>query len=57
MGKPEVKRTPEELCRWENNIKTDVNETGWGGADWSHLAQDRDQWTAHLNTVINIRIP
>jgi hypothetical protein len=29
--------------RWENNIKIDLREKGWGGMDWIDLAQDRDQ--------------
>jgi len=31
----------------------DVEETGWEGADWMHLVQDRNQWQAHVNTVTN----
>jgi len=27
------------------------------GADWIHLAQDRDKWQAHVNTVVNIQVP
>jgi hypothetical protein len=34
----------------------DHREIGWGGIDWIHLNQDRDQWRAIVNTVINIRI-
>jgi hypothetical protein len=30
--------------RWEGNIKMDLREAGWGGMDWIHPAQDRDQW-------------
>jgi hypothetical protein len=33
----------------------DVGETGWGGMKWIDLANDRDQWRAVLNTVMNIR--
>jgi hypothetical protein len=29
--------------RWEDNIKMDLREIGWGGMDWIGLAQDRDQ--------------
>jgi hypothetical protein len=41
--------------RWEDNIKTDFR--GWGGMDWINLAQDRDQWRALMNTVMNLRVP
>jgi hypothetical protein len=30
---------------------------GWEGVDWMHLAQDRDQWQAVVNTVMNLRVP
>jgi hypothetical protein len=44
-------------CRWEDNIKMDLREIGWGGMDWKDLAQDRDQWRAVVNTVMNLRVP
>jgi len=34
-----------------------LTEIGWEGVDWMHLAQDRDQWRAVLNTVMGLRIP
>jgi hypothetical protein len=37
----------------ENNIKMNRREIGWAGMEWIHLAQDRDQWKALVNTVIN----
>jgi hypothetical protein len=40
-----------------DNIKMDVREIGWIGMDWIDLAQDRDQWRALLNTVMNLQIP
>jgi hypothetical protein len=39
-------------CRWEDNIKIDLRETGKGGMDWICLTQDRDQWQTHVNPVM-----
>jgi hypothetical protein len=33
-----------------------IFETGWSGTDWIDLAQDRDQWRALVNTVLNLQI-
>jgi hypothetical protein len=57
-GKPEEK-TPlgRPRRRWEDNIKIDVREIGWGDMDCIDLARDRDQWRALVNTVMNIRVP
>jgi hypothetical protein len=58
MGNPEGKIHLERTRRgWEDNIKTDLTEIGLGGIDWIDLAQDRDQWRALVNTVMNIRVP
>jgi hypothetical protein len=35
----------------------DLREIGWDGMDWIDLAQDRDQWRAYVNTVMNLRVP
>jgi len=45
-----------EWSRWVGSIKTDIGEIGWEGVDWMHLAQDRDQWRAPVNTVLNLRV-
>jgi len=34
--------------RWEDNIKMDLQEVGWGGIDWTDLAQYRDRWQAPI---------
>jgi hypothetical protein len=39
------------------NIKMDLREIGWDDGDWIDLAQDRDQWRALVNTIMNLRIP
>jgi hypothetical protein len=42
--------------RWEDFMKLDHTEIVWGGIDWINLAQDREQWWALLNTVMNIQV-
>jgi hypothetical protein len=34
----------------------DLRENGWGGMDWSDLAQDMDQWRALVNTLMKLRV-
>jgi hypothetical protein len=34
-----------------------LREIGWDVMDWINLAQDRDQWRALVNTVMNLRVP
>jgi hypothetical protein len=40
-----------------DKIKMDLRETGWDVMDWIDLAQDRDQWRALVNTVMNLWVP
>jgi hypothetical protein len=42
--------------RWEDNIKMDFQEVGWGDIDWIDLAQNRDRWRALVNAVMNLRV-
>jgi hypothetical protein len=43
--------------RCEYDIKTNLREIGWDGMNWIHLAQDRYQWRAAVNMVMNILVP
>jgi hypothetical protein len=57
VGRPEGKRPLGRPWRgWENNIKMDLREIGIDGANWIRLAQDRVQWRAFENTVMNLRV-
>jgi len=58
VGKPEEKRPlGRPRCRWEDNIKMDLQEVGCGGIDWIELAQDRDRWWELVNVVMNLQVP
>jgi hypothetical protein len=58
VGKPEGKRSlGRPGHRWVDNIKMDLREIGWYGVDWIDMAQDRNQWRALVNTVLNLRVP
>jgi hypothetical protein len=58
VGKPEGRRPlGRPRRRWEDNIKMDLREVGWGGIDWINLAEDRDRWRALVNAVMNLRVP
>jgi hypothetical protein len=58
VGKPEGKRPlGRPRLRWIDNIKIVLREIGWDGVDWIDLGQDRDQWRALVNTVMNLRVP
>jgi hypothetical protein len=56
VGKPEGKRplrSPRH--RWEDGIRMDLRETGWG-VDWIRLAQNRDRWLTVVNAMMNLRV-
>jgi hypothetical protein len=60
MRKPEGNNSLREFVRrWEDNIRSKMvlREIGWGGMDWTVLAQDRDQWRALVDTAMNLRVP
>jgi hypothetical protein len=58
VGRPKSKRPlGRPRRRWEDNIKLDLKEIGIDGAKRIQLAQDRVQWRAFVNTVMNLRDP
>jgi hypothetical protein len=58
VGKPEGKRLlGRPRYRWVDNIKMDLREIGWAVVDWMDIVQERNQWRALVNTVLNLRVP
>jgi hypothetical protein len=58
LGKLEGKRPlGKPRCRWEDNIKRDLQEVEGGCLDWMERAQGRDSWWALVSTVMNFRVP
>ena len=58
VRKPERKRPlGRPRCRWEDNIKMDLQEVGGGCKAWMELAQDRDRWRALVSPMMNLRLP
>jgi len=58
LGKPDGKRPlVRPRSRWVDNIRTDLQEVGFGYVDWIRLAQDRDRWRKLVSAVMNLRFP
>jgi hypothetical protein len=58
VGRSEGKRPlGRPRSRWEDKIKMGFREIGIDGANWIQLAQDRVQWRAFVNTVMNLWVP
>jgi hypothetical protein len=58
VGNPEEKRPlGRPRRRWVDNINIDLREIGFDGMNCIDLTQDRDQWRALVNTVMNHRVP
>jgi hypothetical protein len=57
-GKPEGKRPfGRPRCRWQDNIKMDLQEVGWRDMDWIYLTLDRYKWRDVVNKIMNLRVP
>jgi hypothetical protein len=57
VGKPEGKRPlGRPRRRWEDGIRIDLREIGFGGVDWILLSQGRDRWRAVVSAVMNLRV-
>jgi hypothetical protein len=57
VGNPEGKRAlGRPRRRWVENINMDLGDIGWDDVGWIDMGQDRDQWRALVNTVMNIRV-
>jgi hypothetical protein len=55
VGNPEGQRQlGRPRRRFVDNIKMDLE---WDGMDWFDLAQDREQWSALVNAVMNLWVP
>jgi hypothetical protein len=57
VGKPERKRPlGRPRHRWEDGIRMDLREIGWGSMKWIQLAKDRDWWQAIVNALMNLQV-
>jgi hypothetical protein len=41
---------------WDDYIKIDLQEVGWGGMDWMDLAKDMDKQQALVNALMNLQV-
>jgi hypothetical protein len=58
VGKPEGnKPIGRPRRRWVDSVELDLSEIELDGTDWIDVAQDRDQWRALVNMVMNLRVP
>jgi hypothetical protein len=58
VGKPEGKGPlGRPRHSWEDNIKMDFQEVGWGDMNWTDPAQERDRWWTLLNAVMKLWVP
>ena len=56
-GKPTGKRPlGRSMCRWEDNIRMDLEEIGINAGNWVYWSQDRNYWRALVNATLNLRV-
>jgi hypothetical protein len=56
VRKPERKRPlARSRCRWEDNIKMDIQEVRWG-MGWIDLVRKMERWRALVNAVMSLRV-
>ena len=57
-GKPTGMRPLGRLrCRWEDNIRMDLEELGINAGNLVDSAQDRNYWRALVNAALNLQVP
>ena len=57
-GTPAGKRSlARSRCRWEDNIRMDLEEVGINAGNWVDSTQDRNYWRALVNAALNLRVP
>jgi hypothetical protein len=57
VGKPEGKGPlGRSKHRWEDGIRMDHRETGWGSVQWIQMAQERDRWQSLVSVVMNLEV-
>jgi hypothetical protein len=57
VGEPEGKRPLKRpRRRWVDSTKIHLRETEWDGTDWVDMAENREQWRALVNKVMNLRV-
>jgi hypothetical protein len=57
IGKARRKETTGKTKTWVDNIKMDLKRDKMDGVDLIDMAQDRGQWRAFVNAVLNLWVP
>ena len=57
VGKPQGKPLVRPRCKGGYTAEVDIKEIEWQGVGGIYVAEDRGQWQALLNTLINLGVP